>query len=584
MLPLIKNEHPRLYINTEKINYLKNLITNDPFLSKLADALSKNADEMIQQSPTEFKIIGPRMLKNCQQILTRVTTLNIAFLLSDNKKYVERSKQELFTAAEYPHWNKDHFLDTAELCTAFGISYDWLHHELSENDRAIIKNALINKGLEPGLNEQKNGWWIEHKYNWNQVGHGGLLIGALALADEEPELCEKIIHNSINYLPIAFHTYSPDGGWKGGPEYWEYTTKYSVFIMDALKTALNNDFGLSKTAGLNTAGLFPIHAAGPTDLYFNFADADPEHKSKPEYFWLGNEYHSEICINENHRLLQKKLKHNEPPTAFDIIWYQPYAENVKSLPKTALFKEVNAFFMRSKWNDPNAFFIGFKGGDNQADHAHLDLGSFVLDAMGERWAFDLGRDDYDLPGYWDFKEGGERWQYFCLNNRSHNTLTINDDIQRAKAVAPIVKHSSSKEKSFAIADLTKAYFPHTKSVLRGIALIDGKTIVIQDEIVWSGKEKKLCWNLMTDAEITLTGKEAILKKAGKMLYAKILSPIDVEFSCSSAERKPPEKQNADYQQLSIKFTEKLETTTLCVVLSSKLKERLDLISLQDWNL
>jgi len=36
--------------------------------------------------------------------------------------------------------------------------------------------------------------------------------------------------------------------------------------------------------------------------------------------------------------------------------------------------------------DAGAAFVGFKGGDNAASHAHLDLGEFVYDAGGVRWA------------------------------------------------------------------------------------------------------------------------------------------------------------------------------------------------------
>ena len=49
--------------------------------------------------------------------------------------------------------------------------------------------------------------------------------------------------------------------------------------------------------------------------------------------------------------------------------------------------------------NPQALFVGFKAGDNKANHSHLDLGSFVFDAAGVRWAMDLGADDYNLPGY-----------------------------------------------------------------------------------------------------------------------------------------------------------------------------------------
>ena len=35
------------------------------------------------------------------------------------------------------------------------------------------------------------------------------------------------------------------------------------------------------------------------------------------------------------------------------------------------------------WTDPEALYLAFKGGNNQANHGHMDIGSFVLDAGGK---------------------------------------------------------------------------------------------------------------------------------------------------------------------------------------------------------
>ena len=137
---------------------------------------------------------------------------------------------------------------------------------------------------------------------------------------------------------------------------------------------------------------------------------------------------------------------------------------------------------------PNAVFVGFKGGFNTADHAHLDIGSFVFDANGVRWAADLGRDNYDIPGYWDTPEGGGRWKIFRLNNFSHNTLTLNNDRQRIAARAPIVKSGFSDAKSFAVTDMSTAYEPHAKSVQRGVALNDNRTISFRMKLY--GRERR----------------------------------------------------------------------------------------------
>ena len=83
------------------------------------------------------------------------------------------------------------------------------------------------------------------------------------------------------------------------------------------------------------------------------------------------------------------------------------AHALDAAPTAKLFKGIDVAFLRSDLRDRDAFFIGFKGGDNKANHSHLDLGTFVMDALGERWAIDLGGDEYNMPGYF----GKQRWSY-----------------------------------------------------------------------------------------------------------------------------------------------------------------------------
>lgn len=572
----LKKEHPRLFISSERIQELEALAKQDKMLAGLIDGLIERADMFIGQPTLEFKIIGPRMLNRCQQIGDRVSTLALAYHFTNESKYVERAKLELFNAAKDPHWNQPHFLDGAELCLAFGIGYDWLYNALTADERATIRKALVEKGLRVGLEEIENGvHWTTSPTNWNSVVNGGLAVGALAVAGEVPEIAVPVINTAINNLPLMFASYTNEGAWEAGPDYWSYATRYSALAIDAIMTTMGSDYGLKQSEGLKNTGFFPIQCTGPTDMYFNFAGGAPESVTKPELFWLGKNYDTPSFIQENHRLLKKQESLSETPKsfnvipiAFNIVWYQPEPSAVPPLPRGFVFNGVGAVSMRSAWNDPNAVFVGFKGGFNQADHAHLDIGTFVLDADSVRWAADFGRDDYDIPGYWEGEEGGGRWKVFRLNNFSHNTLTLNNDLQRVAAQSPIMKSGFSDTKSYAVIDMSTAYKPHAKSVLRGMALIDNRTVVVQDEILWSGNEKKVRWQLTTDAAIQLSGSEALLKKDGKTFRAEIISPKGAVFSTVSAERDPPENNNMGYRQLIIDLTGTGNTTEICVVLSS----------------
>jgi len=117
--------------------------------------------------------------------------------------------------------------------------------------------------------------------------------------------------------------------------------------------------------------------------------------SAPQMLWLAKAFsHSDYAEHEIRYI-------GDRASIFHLLWAANLPANLSegSQPLDRLFRGIHVAFLRSAWNDKDAFFVGFKGGDNKANHSHLDLGTFVLDALGQRWALDLGSDDYNLPGY-----------------------------------------------------------------------------------------------------------------------------------------------------------------------------------------
>jgi hypothetical protein len=581
VLSSLRRDHPRLFLTPGRLAALQKGILEDTFLKELKEALLRQADTLLERDAVEFRIVGPRMLERCQELLRRVSTLSLAFRISGREQYLVRASQELCAAAAYPHWNVDHFLDTAELCTTFAIGYDWLHGNLPDSERQQIRRSLIEKGLGPGAElQRKPAWWVSARNNWNSVCNGGLVIGALAVADEEPELAAAILGTATANLPLALAGFAPDGAWEAGPHYWEYTAWYSALTGDALTTALGTDLGLFGCSGFDRAGLFPLHCAGTTGQYFNYADAETGSAAQPVLFWLGERFALPHCIAENHRLL--RLQANAPHP-FDLLWYQPAPQTIPALPTAARFGRSEVFLARAAWNDPASVFLGFKAGSGQRDHAHLDLGSFVMDALAVRWALDPGADDYDLPGYWDSGAEGTRWTYYRLNNWSHNTLVLNGHLQDAMAETMISRNRPSNSRPFAIADLSAAYSRDAQSVYRGVALLENCGVLIQDEITWrAGSEPRMVrWQMMTDAEITLAGAEATLTKNGKCLRARLLSPQGARFALASPQQKAPQNPNRGLRQLVAEHSERGAKTQIAVLLFTEACE-IEVRELDSW--
>lgn len=532
ILSTLRPGHPRLFALEADVARMRGLIAEDEAARKLRDEIRANAVRMLDEPPVEHKLIGPRLLQQSRACLGRVATLAALYRLEGDRRFAERAEKEMLTAAAFPDWNPSHFLDTAEMSNALGIGYDWLFDFLSPKSREAIRTAIVKKGLEPGLKVYRNGeWWAKSTHNWNQVCNGGLTVGALAIADEEPAIAAEILTHARKSIPLAMKTLVPDGGWPEGPGYWNYAMRYTAYYHAALLSALDTDFGLKDSPGYADTGRFRMHFIGPTMQTFNFADGGAGVSNAAEMHFFARTFDRPIYAWHQRR-------YRTAPDVFDLIWYDTRGDrsDIEAAPLDGFFRGVDVVFLRSEWDNPEATFVGFKGGDNAANHSNLDLGTFVLDAQGRRWAVELGADDYNLPGYWSTK----RWTYYRLRTEGQNTLVLNGENQATKARAPIAAFKSTPDVAFAVADLSAGYAGQAREVRRGIALLDRRHVLVQDEVE-SAAPARVAWGMHTSAEVSLAGRTATLALDGKQMFVHLLEPAEARWDVREVKLEPPQR-------------------------------------------
>ncbi len=547
----LRVEHPRLILVESRLAEIRALSEEDELLAKAIDDARARADAYLDAAPLKHVLRGPRLLHVSRECLSRVYALGLAWRWTGEERYLEKVQENLLTVCAFPDWNPSHFLDTAEMSHAVGIGYDWCFDQLDPEARETIRRGLIEKGMEPGMlayTASKTAWWVNSAFNWNQVCNGGLVVGALAIAETDPRYAETIVPAAVRSLPRALETYEPDGAWGEGPGYWSYATHYTIYGLAGMRTALGTDFGMSERRGLWRAGFFPLSACGPTGKYVAYADVGENARrgNLPALFWLGGRYNEPTFSAAERAWI---AEHRADPQ--HVIWYVPPGDaDVPEPPLDELFRgPVELALLRSALDDPEAIFLAMKAGYNAVNHGHLDLGNFELDARGVRWARDLGADDYNLPGYWDGKQGGRRWSYYRLGSYSHNVLTIDGKQQAVAGKARFTDFLSNPDSAHAILEITGAWPELATDMRRGVALLDERSaILLQDELEPS-RDIEVAWGMTTDASIEIHGNRATLTQDEEVLVAIILEPPGAAFTVESAERKPPERRNAGVRRL-----------------------------------
>lgn len=562
LLSTLKRSHPRLLATEEDFRRLQMQLRKNTRLMEWLETLRRQAQDVLQQPVSRYEIPdGLRLLATSQRVKERAYLLALMYRVDGDSRYVERLWQEILAAAQFPDWNPRHFLDTGEMTHAFALAYDWLYDVWSADQRRIIREAILQKGLEPGLKSYRGewnyGWWVKSPHNWNQVCNGGLTLGALAIADEAEAVATEVLEGALRSLPLAMASYAPDGAWVEGPGYWNYATAYTVVMLAGLQIALGTDHRLSRSPGFDKAALFPIYMTAPSGRAYNFADCSEAPiggHSTPHFFWLAKRFRRPEYAWFG---LQQAR-----PVALHLLWGDVRTKSPEeaNLPLCAHFRGVEVVAMRTSWSDSKALYVGFKAGATSAPHGNLDVGSFILEALGQRWAIDLGADDYNLPEYF----GRLRWTYYRMRAEGHNTLVVNpsqEPDQTPGALTRITRFVGREGSPLAIADLTGAYQPAAKRVWRGVQILDGKAVLVQDEIELR-EPGTLYWFMHTRADVVLgsDGKSAELRQGEETLRVRLLQPNNARFHVMAAEPLPssphPPRQavNTGVRKLAIQMT------------------------------
>ncbi|MBN9029606.1 MAG: heparinase II/III family protein [Rhizobiales bacterium] len=535
------------------------------------------------------------MLPTARRLFSRVTTLAISDCLAGGMKNRLRGGREILAAAGFPDWNPGHFLDAAEMMTAVALGYGWFGAVMTAADRERVREALIDKGLRPGLAAiEADAFWVTARHNWNTVCCGGMIVAALALRREAPALCDTVLDHCRPAMAAGLSAYGTDGGYPEGPSYWEFATRYAALAHAALLEA-----GLIEQVppALARSWRFSRDMTAPSGEVFDCGDTDARVPRSPVLGWLAR------ISGDVEAAAWQGVAPGEP-SALDLLWCGadaapkgmpslasspsplggegpgngmrgvPQAQNSgnslvssglscregeprispalrpnegrresgkTAYPETGAAPYVHAY-------EPAGMSVlrcgrgwaGLKGGGNAANHAHLDLGVFLYEIDGIRFASDLGRENYAVPGYFDPKR---RFSYFRTRTEAHGTLRFGEREQTLAMRGRLLGTAARPERlgvAYALEDAGGVAWR------RGLQLRDDGRLAVVDEVE---ARVRLTWQVYTLAQVTIAGRKAMLRRGGVSVSAAIVEPEEEAWHSAPACSPPGESDNSAYTRL-----------------------------------
>ena len=268
------------------------------------------------------------------------------------------------------------------------------------------------------------------------------------MSEREPELSKQIVNRALKHMPRYAELYAPAGAYSEGPDYWAYGTTFYGLMADALQTSFGTTCGLENAPGFLQTADYTLQMTAPSGKLFNFADNGSSLGFEPIQFWFARELHRDDLLDHeltNLSLISEAIISGAPrgdasrmlPLA--LLWRDPLLKSnpapTQPLKWWSQGGSQPQAVMRSAWNDPLASFVGIKAGLADDSHAHMDIGSFIFESNGVRWAVDLGRESYPharangIPNAELFgtKQASKRWTIFrCGKTDAMISLKMED--------------------------------------------------------------------------------------------------------------------------------------------------------------
>ena len=511
----VPQAHPRLWLDQAKLTAFRKALKANPDHCGWQNFYSKSVEPWRAKSPIPEPAPYPNNKRvaaiwrqtyiDLQEAIYAVRHQAIAGKVLKDEALIQNAKAWLLEMASWDangvtsRAYTDEWAYRVNLALAWG--YDWLHDELSADERKRVRQALLARTRQVAEHAIDHARIATFPYDSHAVRSVSLILvpACLALLGDEAE-AEDWLHFSIEFL---FTLYSPwgdsDGGWAEGSNYWMMGIAYLIDAANHLRSAAGID--LYQRPFFQKTGDFPLYCKAPCTKRATFGDdstlGDPP-GLKSAY---NMRQFAGVTGNQAYQWYFEEIVKNDPGTEmafynwgwwdlnFDELIFRHDFSPIKAKPpieRLRHFKGIGWVGIQCQPEDPSKHIqFTFKSSPfGSISHSHGDQNAFCLAAYGEDLAIQSGY-------YVAF--GSTMHRDWRRQTRSKNAILINGNGQyagkdKAKALAAsgqIIEAIEREDHIFISGEATAAYQSLTPEVTlarRDVYFIHNQYFVIVDTI------------------------------------------------------------------------------------------------------
>ena len=527
----VSREHPRLWMNAGQISEFRRALAADPahcrFDMFLKHSVQPAAVYPFPEEPKPFPNgqfepssresydLWQHNYRACHDVMVIIRNLAVAGVILENKEYVNQAKRYVLQIAAWnPHGTTArayHDECTFRLTYGLAFAYDWLYHELTDAERAAVRQTLLayTRQIAGHAMLEKRIHVYPFKSHAVRSLSSVLIPASISMLFEVPEAMEWLNYG-IEYLAAIYGPWGgSDGGWAEGPNYWTSAMSYVLEAMDYLKGYL--DIDIYKRPFFRNTGDFPLFCAvDKAGIASTFSDNNTDNPNGLCNTKLGYNVRHFAAVTQNpvYQWYYEQSRERQPypyPPQFqsyyddlflnDVRFFQTYQAIAPQEPPmgrlTKWFRDIGwvAVHHDMPAAERHFFYMTKSSFYGSASHNHGDQNGFVLYAYGQPLLIN--------GGYYRGYGSGMHLKYY-RQTISHNTLLFDGKGQ----FADMDEENYYEEKYLAakgriesvdemdgyvriVADASQAYqewVPYLKSFIRTSYVMDEQYVVLADEV------------------------------------------------------------------------------------------------------
>jgi hypothetical protein len=313
----------------------------------------------------------------------------------------KKAKEALLKLCSFSKWNNNWMLvrkfwtyyPVGYTLTPVACGYDMLYDLLSAEDRAYVREAIINKGLKLFYRDM-----VEmNRMPSNMTNHiavivSGFGLAATAICGDDPNnpYLEPYLSGIITKTKTFIdRTYYEDGSY-GEPKssYMNMATESIAKLLPALERNFGIDY--STTTNVQDFYKYPLQATHSSGRVQDFGDSGG---SDGGVVQIGSQLHAQWFVyRTGNPFLYKYVKQYWEAGNGGYLGYLWYRDDInpvfrETLPVSKVFS-AQGMLMRSGWDDQSSI-ICIRVGPN-SNHFHYDQGSFQIMTNGDVLLTDPG--------------------------------------------------------------------------------------------------------------------------------------------------------------------------------------------------